>query len=209
MPLRRARENLPTLGRAAHSSRVSSFLRLFAVICLSPVACASSQYPSVDDPMPLPEAGTGGRGAVSVAPSAAAAPVTSLKRADVERVVDAGFGRFLGHVSVQANVSAGKFAGWTIVGLQPPELWQAFDLRPGDVVTRVNGMPIERDTEAFDAFQAVRQAPALELSYLRDNQPRTLKLPIVGAPSATLPKAPPTPSAAPAPAASAGKPSSG
>jgi hypothetical protein len=75
-------------------------------------------------------------------------------------------------------------------------------------------MPIERETEAFDAFQAVRQAPVLELSYLRDNAPRTLRLPIVGAPSATLPKAPPSspsgaPAPAPAPAASAGKPSAG
>ena len=163
--------------------------------------------------MPLPEA-PGKKGSATSAPTATAAPVTSLKRADVEQVVDAGFGRFLGHVSVQAKVTGGKFAGWTIVWLQPSDLWQAFDLRPGDVVTRVNGMPIERETEAFDAFQAVRQAPMLELSYVRENEPRTLRLPIVGAPSATLPKAPPTPpsaapAVAPAPAASAGKPSNG
>jgi S1-C subfamily serine protease len=174
------------------------------LICLAPVACASSQYPSVDDPMPPPELGAGGKGSGAVSASAKAAPVTSLKRADVERLVDAGFGRFLGHVSVQANVTAGKFGGWVVVGLEPPEFWQGVDLRPGDVVTRVNGMPIERETEAFDAFQAVRQAPALEVSYLRQNQPRTLRLPIIGAPSPALPHAPP-----PAPAASTAKPTSG
>ena len=79
-----------------------------------------------------------------------------------------------------------------LIGLQPPELWGGVDLRPGDVVTKINGMAIEREVEAFDAFQAVRQAPTLEISYLRQNQPRTLRFTIVGAPSPALPKAAPT-----------------
>jgi S1-C subfamily serine protease len=83
------------------------------------------------------------------------------------------------------------------VSLEPPELWQGIDLQAGDVVTKVNGMSIEREMEAFDAFQAVRQAPVLEVSYLRQNQPRTLRFTIVGAPSPALPRAP-------APAASPG-----
>jgi S1-C subfamily serine protease len=125
---------------------------------------------------------------------ATAAPGT-LQRADVESVVDAGLGRFLARVSLEPRVVSGKFAGWTIVALQPAELWQGVDLQPGDVVTRVNGMPIERETEAYDAFQAVRQAAALEVTYLRQNQPRTLRYTIVGAPSPALPKA--APAAAP------------
>lgn len=123
--------------------------------------------------------------------------VTTLQRADVERVVDAGLGRFLSHVSLEPRLSAGKFTGWSIVSLEPPELWQGIDLQAGDVVTKVNGMSIEREMEAFDAFQAVRQAPVLEVSYLRQNQPRTLRFTIVGAPSPALPRAP-------APAASPG-----
>lgn len=115
--------------------------------------------------------------------------ITTLQRADVERVVDAGLGRFLAHVSLEPRLSAGRFTGWSIVSLEPPELWHGIDLQTGDVVTRVNGMSIEREMEAFDAFQAVRQAPALEVSYLRQNQPRTLRLTIVGAPSPALPKA--------------------
>jgi len=154
------------------------------------VGCGAAQYPSLDEPLPPPEP----RGASRLAPGAAApggAPVTALKRADVERVVDAGLGRFLGHVAVEPRLSAGKFAGWSIVALDPPELWRGVDLRPGDVVTKINGMVIEREMEAFDAFQAVRQAPALEVSYLRADQPRRLRLEIVGAPSPALPKAPP------------------
>lgn len=146
--------------------------------------------------MPPPEPGAiskvSGQGSGAQPKPGTAIAVTSLQRADVERAVDAGLGRFLAHVAVEPRLSAGKFTGWNIVALDPPEAWQGVDLQPGDVVTKVNGMAIEREMEAFDAFQAVRQAPALEVSYLRQNQPRTLRLTIVGAPSPSLPKAPPS-----------------
>ncbi len=116
--------------------------------------------------------------------------VSTLQRADVERVVDAGLGRFLSFVALEPRLAAGKFSGWSIVALRPPELWQGIDLQPGDIVTRVNGMPIEREMEAYEAFQAVRQAPALEVTYVRQNQPRSLHFNIVGAPSPALPQAP-------------------
>ncbi len=155
-------------------------------------ACGSSQYPGIDEPLPLPsdlEHADAKAAQAARAKPAPGAPGT-LRRADVERVVDAGLGRFLAHVALEPRVSAGKFTGWTIMALEPPDMWQGVDIKPGDVVTRVNGMPIERETEAYDAFQAVRQAPTLEVSYLRQNQPRTLKFAIVGAPSPALPKAP-------------------
>lgn len=153
--------------------------------------------------MPPPDpASVPGGASKAVTPQPAAAVVGGqLLRADVERVVDAGLGRFLGHVVLEPSLSAGRFKGWSIVELVPRSLWGGVDLQPGDVVTKVNGMAIEREAEAFDAFQAVRQAPALEITYLRQNQPRTLRFTIVGAPSPSLPKAAPTAdNAAPAPA---------
>ena len=159
------------------------------------------------DPASVP--GGGAAKASEPSPSARAAIASgTLQRADVERVVDAGLGRFLGNVAVEPSLSAGKFTGWSIVGFEPAGIWSGIDLRPGDVVTKINGLPIEREGEAFDAFQAVRQARTLEVSYLRQNRPRTLRFTIVGAPSPSLPKAPP-PGPAPTPAASAGVPTSG
>lgn len=169
-----------------------SFPRLLLALSLL-TACGSSQYPGIDEPMPVPtdlERADAKAAQAARAKPDAPAPGT-LRRADVESVVDAGLGRFLSHVALEPRVSAGKFAGWTIMALEPPDLWQGVDLKPGDVVTRVNGMPIERETEAYDAFQAVRQASTLEVSYLRQNQPRTLRYAIVGAPSPALPKAAP------------------
>lgn len=155
------------------------------------------------DPASLPAAATA-KSANSSASARAAVATGTLQRADVERVVDAGLGRFLGSVVIEPSLSAGKFTGWSITGIEPADLWGGVDLRPGDVVTKINGMPIEREIQAFDAFQAVRQAPTLEISYLRQNQPRTLRFTIVGPPSPSLPKAP-----APKPAASAATPNSG
>ena len=117
---------------------------------------------------------------------------TIVKLSRDPRRTDDYLPRFLGHVVLEPSLSAGKFSGWSIVDLVPRGLWGGVDLRPGDVVTTVNGMRIEREAEAFDAFQAVRQAAALEITYLRQNQPRTLRFTIVGAPSPSLPKAAPT-----------------
>jgi hypothetical protein len=175
-------------------------------VCGSPlwlVACASSPYPSVNDPMPPPDPKS-----LAQLPSEALPPGEpvvfasgTLQRAEVEKVVDAGLGRFLGFFALEPALAGGRFRGWSISGLRAPAAWRGVDLRPGDVVTRVNGMAIEREMEAFDAFQAVRSAPTLEISYLRQNQPRTLRFTIVGAPSPALPQAAPTaqntPSAAP------------
>jgi hypothetical protein len=186
---------LPQLGQAAHSLSVLSLLR-FSLFALCASACASSQYPDIDEPMP-PGVKTSMDSPAPALPDVAGAAQSTperpgtLQRADVERMVDAGFGRFLSHVEVEPSVSAGKFKGWSIVALQPPELWRGIDLRPGDIVTRVNGMPIEREMEAFEAFQAVRGAEKLEVSYSRQSQPRTLTYLIVGKPSPALPKAPP------------------
>lgn len=196
-------QNLPLPGPPAHippmplqalsrvdRPRVARRLSI-AAVALVCAGCASSQYPDIDEPMP-----PGWLPAQSAPPTTTgvttAAPVTqegTLQRADVERVVDAGLGRFLSHVAIEANLSAGRFTGWSIVGLQPAEAWRGIDLRPGDVVTRVNGMAIEREMEAFEAFQAVRQAPVLEVSYLRQGQQRTLRYTIIG--PASLPPANP------------------
>jgi type II secretory pathway component PulC len=53
------------------------------------------------------------------------------------------------------------------------------DLREGDVVTRVNGLPIERETEAFSAFQGLKQAKELTVALERDGQAKKLRFPIV------------------------------
>lgn len=76
----------------------------------------------------------------------------------------------------------GRFAGWRITGL--PEEWRPIDLRPGDVVTRVNGKPLETPEEAWDAWKSIATGKEIKLALLRDGAPRDLVIPIDGDPSA-------------------------
>ncbi len=76
----------------------------------------------------------------------------------------------------------GRFAGWRITGL--PEEWRAIDLRPGDVVSRVNGKTLETPEEAWDAWKSVAGAREIKLAIVRDGAPRDLVIPIDGDPTA-------------------------
>jgi S1-C subfamily serine protease len=123
------------------------------------------------------EPADGPEGASEPEPASALAekrPKDTLWRDEVDRTVDGGLGRFLQRVEVEAALDNGQFKGFRIVGLYPPGFWQDVDLKPGDVVTRVNGMPIERETQAYDAFVALKKTSRLEVSYERGAERRKL-----------------------------------
>ena len=118
----------------------------------------------------------------STAPATTAAPApvatTSLKRSQVKRTIAKGLGYFLQEVSVEDDpvMTAGKFHGFKIKAITGD--W-GVDLRPGDVVTRVNGMSIERPDDADAALRSLDKAKALRVDFDREGRPRTLELPIV------------------------------
>jgi S1-C subfamily serine protease len=121
---------------------------------------------------------------VAPAPPPAAAPLGpktlpsgALSRVDVDSVLDAGFGRLLARVAVEPALEQGRFRGWTILGLGRG--FDSGELRRGDVVRSVNGMPLERETEAFLAFESLRSARELVITYARDGGERTLSYRIV------------------------------
>jgi type II secretory pathway component PulC len=136
-------------------------------------------------------------------PTKQSAPPGSLWREDVNITVEEGLGYFLQRVSVEPEIVGGKFQGFRIVELRPAEFWRGVDLRPGDVVTRVNGMPIERDIDAYEAFQSLRAATSLRVSILRGGEKREIVYAIVqrdkgkGAPASAPVPSSPAPSAAP------------
>lgn len=127
----------------------------------------------------------------STAPSAtatAAAPAGHLLRAEVDQVlVQQGPPWVLRRIiSEEVLRKDGKFTGWRMVGL--PEEWSGIDLKPGDIVTRINGLPLETPDEAWEAWKSVARSPAIEVSLFRDGARRELVIPIDGAPSAETAK---------------------
>gem|GEM_PF-3889008 len=133
--------------------------------------------------------------------------VTELKRADVDRVVDAGFGKFLQDAELEVQYADGKYVGYRIVRIHNAERYRGVGLEPGDVITQINGKSVEREEQAFEAFRSLKEAAFLEVSYLRQGDPMRLSFPIVGDPvpsapsAATVPPSPNAPSSGTAPPA--------
>ena len=126
---------------------------------------------STPEPKPVPKPSPAPAAAVTRAPSR---PKDTLQRAEVVRFVNAGFWNFLQQIEVEPALDDGRFRGWLIVALRPQTFWQGVDLEPGDVVTSVNDRRIERETEAFDAFQSLKTAPALSVVYVRGGSSRSI-----------------------------------
>ena len=165
------------------------------MLLLVPLLLAACGSELMDEPLEVPRA-------PAAAPKAAKAtpPPGSLFRKDVAQAVEDGLGYFLQRVSVDPEIVGGKFQGFRIVELRPVDFWEGVDLKPGDVVTRVNGQSIERDIEAYNAFQGLLAAPSLRVSFVRGGSPRELVFAIVDGPAGAA--APPKGEAGtPAPAA--------
>jgi type II secretory pathway component PulC len=149
-------------------------LTLSATFVLLATACGESTPPA-KAPHEDPGAKTA---ATTPTPAAAKAPVTSLKRARVKETIAQGLGVFLQNVAVEdwPVMHDGKFYGFKIRTINPE--W-GIDLKPGDVVTRVNGIVPEHPEEADAALRSLEKAPALKVDFERDGKAKTLELPIV------------------------------
>jgi type II secretory pathway component PulC len=105
----------------------------------------------------------------------------TLARSAVHAAVVDGLGAFLQRVDIddQPVMTGGKFHGFRIAGLRDASFWAGVDLKPGDVVTAVNGMPIERPEQAQTALESLEAAKELRVAFDRDGQPHELVYAIV------------------------------
>ncbi len=124
-------------------------------------------------------------------------PLTELTRVEVDEALKAGFSRFLQEVRLEAALDDGRFVGFRIAGFAERRKWEGVGIEVGDVVTRVNELPIERPEQAYVAFLALRTRASLDVVYLRNGKEMRLSLPIVGESARAEPG-----TASPSPAAS-------
>jgi general secretion pathway protein C len=99
----------------------------------------------------------------------------------VHTAVTDGLGVFLQRVEVddQPVMVGGKFHGFRIAALKDADFWSGVDLKAGDVVTSVNGFPIERPEQAQTALDSLEVASELRVAFERDGQPHELVYAIV------------------------------
>jgi hypothetical protein len=152
--------------------------RVFPLLALMlPFASGACGAASVAQPVQAPAA----KPATSASASASAAPDHAVARSAVDAVVSAGLGMFLRRVDLddQPVFLGGKFHGFRIAGLRDPQFWSGVDLKPGDVVTSVNGFPIEHPEQAETAFESLEVASEVRVVVEREGHPRELVYPIV------------------------------
>jgi type II secretory pathway component PulC len=106
------------------------------------------------------------------------APGTIARKAIVS-VRDRGLGYFLQHIEVEPAFKEGVFSGWQVKALRERSDWAGYDLRVGDVVSRINGLPIERPNQATEALKACASAPEIVVTGERAGAPLSLRVAIV------------------------------
>jgi type II secretory pathway component PulC len=142
-------------------TRFSLFLALVLCSCAgAPRAATAVPAPTSPPPAPPP-----------IAPSDHA-----VARSAVHAVIAEGLGMFLQRVDLddQPVLVGGKFHGFRIARLRDAKFWSGVDVKPGDVVTSLNGLPIERPEQAQTAFDSLEVASELRVSLERGGQPREL-----------------------------------
>lgn len=151
--------------------------RLVAVLALSlaSVACGGSSPPAASAPAKAPAAS-----ATEPDPAAPTPAPAALTRAQVRDAIKRGVGAFLNASQLTFDdwpvMQAGKFHGFRLRSIRSD---LGLDLKPGDVLLSVNGMPIERPEQADAAMRSLEKATALRVDYERDGAPRVIEIPIV------------------------------
>ena len=101
-------------------------------------------------------------------------------RSELRAILQAGPGMFLQQVQVAPFRERSAFVGFRIRTWFPgnPSM-QSDSVRVGDVVTRVNDLPIERPEQFLSLWASLPTATSLKVELRRAGQPVTVLVPIV------------------------------
>lgn len=119
----------------------------------------------------------GGRGPVNVGAPAVPAPGPDervLARKDVERRIGEEAPRILAETTLVPVMDAGAVAGFTLTRVPEPSLLTDAGLRAGDVLTRVNDVPIDSLATLMSLWPRLQGESELRALVVRNGQPLTL-----------------------------------
>ena len=103
-------------------------------------------------------------------------PPGAIKRAELARVLDQSPGYFLQRVQTEPRFTHGHFHGWRLVSFFPGDArFAGVDLQAGDVITRINGKPIEQPDQFMAVWTELRTSRELVVDVERAGAARTLR----------------------------------
>lgn len=128
--------------------------------------------------LPLAAGAATGSAAPLPAPAAAdaAAPALAMERREIERRLGEESGRILAETTLVPAMDAGRVAGFTISRMPEATLLSDAGLRPGDVLTEVNGVPIDSLATLVGLWPRMQTETSVRAVVLRNGQPVSLSV---------------------------------
>jgi len=127
-------------------------LRLAAGVATAPAIAATASSPAAEDTM----------------------PARAMERREIERRLGEESGRILAETTLVPAMDAGRVAGFTITRMPDSTLLSDAGLRPGDVLTEVNGVPIDSLATLIGLWPRMQTETAVRAVVLRNGQPVSL-----------------------------------
>jgi general secretion pathway protein C len=110
------------------------------------------------------------------AAAAAASPALAMDRREIERRLGEESGRILAETTLIPAMDAGRVAGFTISRMPDATLLSDAGLRPGDVLTEVNGVPIDSLATLVGLWPRMQTESSVRALVLRNGQPVSLSV---------------------------------
>jgi general secretion pathway protein C len=101
-------------------------------------------------------------------------PVRAMERREIERRLGEESGRILAETTLVPAMDAGRVAGFTITRMPDSTLLSDAGLQAGDVLTEVNGVPIDSLATLIGLWPRMQTETALRAVVLRNGQPVSL-----------------------------------
>ena len=103
-------------------------------------------------------------------------PARAMERREVERRLGEESGRILAETTLVPAMDAGRVAGFTITRMPDSTVLTDAGLRAGDVLTEVNGVPIDSLATLIGLWPRLQTESAVRAVVLRNGQPVSLSV---------------------------------
>jgi general secretion pathway protein C len=97
----------------------------------------------------------------------------NLNREKIESAMQ-DLGQLMQQATIRPHIEDGRSAGISITGIKPNAIFRKMRLRNGDVITGVNGNPIESVEDAISVFEDLSTAAEIKLEIKRRGRLQTL-----------------------------------
>ena len=167
-------QNLYRIGDSVQDATLKLILRQKVVLSVN----------DRDEVLGMEEAGTAKRGASGprVARKKASPPrlpvspnprKLTLKSDQIESALE-NIDQLMEQARIRPHIEDGRPSGISITGIKPNTVFRKMRLRNGDIITGVNGTPIESVEDAMQIFGDLSSAPEVQLEIKRRGRKRVL-----------------------------------